>query len=90
MNEDNLAFTISEEISRLGKSPTYERLLSIDYKYPPVDPETYLLDPYYMGRYCNGEFTGSKLYDKWLEVLLEVLNPSKNYYELISELVAVL
>lgn len=41
-----LAAIIAKEMSETGKSPTYERLLSIDFKYKPVSPEQFLMDDY--------------------------------------------
>jgi hypothetical protein len=52
--------------------------LDIDYLREPVDPETFLFDPYYLGEF------GKYLYDKWVEVLLEILDPQNHYYELIA------
>ena len=78
-NEIPLAQKIVQEIQQYGYSPTYQQIHKIDWKWEPVSPETFLLDNYYMGKFCRD----GKLYDKWLEVLCEVLNPDKNIYELI-------
>ncbi len=73
----SLALQIAHEMEESGSSATYQSLLSLDYKREPVDPETFLFDPYYMGRIGKG------LYSKWVDVLLEVLDPSNGYYELV-------
>lgn len=73
----NLALQIAEEVKLYGTSPTYQEILSIDFLREPVDPETFLFDPYYMGRIGKG------LYNKWVDVLLEVLDPNNGYYEFI-------
>jgi hypothetical protein len=83
LTEEQLAVIIAKEIELYGKSSTYEQLMSVDWRWRPVDPYTFLMDDYFMGKYCRGDGGRGKLYDKWVDVLLEVLDPDKDYYELI-------
>ena len=71
-----LAQKIREErIVHGGFSPTYQAIIKLDWKHEPVPPETFLTDPYYLGKF------GKSLYDKWMEDLCYVLDPKNNIQE---------
>lgn len=81
MDEDALALEIAQRIyaeqSVLGESPTYEELTGKHYRIHPVDPETFLFDDAYAGKYGRG------LYQKWKEELIYVLDPVNGITEWI-------
>jgi len=82
-----LATIIQRETIEQGESPTLRAIRRLDYKYEPVDPHTFLFDPYFMGTFCKGETEdGIKqggLYDQWANDLKDVLDPLSNYMEWI-------
>jgi len=72
-----LAEQIVEKILKEGDDSLYRYLVSIDYRWEPVDIDTFLTDSYYLGE------VGKYIYPKWREVLREVFNPVSRYKELI-------
>jgi hypothetical protein len=58
--ERRLALQILEQISKDGKSDDYNKLLYDDYEEIPVDIQTFLTDPNYLGKGLineEGKFT---------------------------------
>lgn len=81
LSEDELALRIAQRVYAeekvLGGSPTHEELVAKHYRIHPVDPETFLFDDNYAGRYGKG------LYKKWVEDLIYVLDPKNGVSEWI-------
>ena len=65
------------ELSHRGQSDTLENLWKIDYKELPVSPKQFFLDDYYLGAVGRG------LYDANVKELCHVLDPARQYMELI-------
>jgi hypothetical protein len=59
------------------------KLYEEDYEEYPVDPETFLHDPYYLGYNCNRERGITRLWPKLEETFYEVFDPSKGISEVI-------
>ena len=64
---------ILKEYSKEGKSETYNALIWNDYAEIPVDIETFLDDPNYLGNAWHDSEGKSKLYPFWRERLKELL-----------------
>lgn len=64
---------ILKEYSKEGKSETYNALIWDDYEEIPVDIETFLDDPNYLGNAWHDSEGKSKLYPFWREKLKELL-----------------
>lgn len=70
--EKDLAMQILKQISENGKSQLYEDILYSDYEEIPVDVETFLRDPNYLGKGLindEGKFT---VYPYWVETLKKI------------------
>lgn len=70
--EKELALKILKEMSSEGKSQTYNDLLYSDYEEIPVDIETFLRDPNYLGKGLvndEGKFT---VYPYWVKTLKKI------------------
>ena len=75
--EKSLVLKILEELSQDGRSLTLDNLWSIDYKEQPVSPEIFFTDNHYLGHIGRG------LYDKNMETLVDILDPSKDIFEVV-------
>lgn len=62
-----------EEISKLGESKDLSNLYYEDYEEIPVDLETFLCSPTYLGNYTNN---GKDIYETWKKELQYVHNPA--------------
>lgn len=72
--EKELALKILKEMSSEGKSQTYNDLLYADYEEIPVDIETFLRDPNYLGKGLindEGKFT---VYPYWVKTLKKIFH----------------
>ena len=65
-----------EEMVDAGESAIEAELKSIDYAETPVDMETFLRDPYYLGIIDS-------VYPRLVDDLLELFDPSNEYYLVI-------
>lgn len=68
------------EISDEGVSKTYEDLWLQDYKEIPVDIDTFVSDPRFLGNATNN---GDAIYPHWREVLRDIFNAGNKYNEVI-------
>ncbi len=66
-----------EEIKSNGRSPAYTALLAKDWLRKPVDVQTFIEDPYYLGEF------GKDLYPVWKEALKDIFSPGSTVYEVI-------
>ena len=76
--EKNKVLSILKEFSTTGKSNTYQSLLYDDYKEIPVDIETFLTDPLYLGKGLvdsEGKFT---VFPYWIKVLHDIFPDNVN------------
>lgn len=60
-----------------GKSDTLERMYSIDFIRKPVDIETFVKDPFYLGHSCDG------IYPVWMDELNHMFRPGSDTFEWI-------
>ena len=70
--ERNEVLKILGELSKDGKSDTYNKLLYADYDEIPVDVETFLKDPRYLGKGlidAEGRFT---VFPYWVETMKKI------------------
>lgn len=68
------------EVSKYGRSDTYEQLWLADYKEIPVDKYTFLTDSYYLGETNNN---GKSIYPAWMKTMLELEKAGNQYYEIV-------
>ena len=71
---------ILEELSECGYSETYHNIWLADYKEIPVDKETFLCDPEYLGSSNNN---GKSIYPAWRDVMDELERTGNQYYEIV-------
>lgn len=71
---------ILEELSECGYSETYNNIWLADYKEIPVDKETFLCDPEYLGSSNNN---GKSIYPAWRDVMDELERTGNQYYEIV-------
>lgn len=73
MTEDEVvcALAILREQAEIGRSPSLAEMISSDYREQPVDIDTFIEDPYYVGSHTKN---GESIYPKWREVLRDVHN----------------
>ena len=78
--ERKLAIQILQQLSSSGTSSLYDELLYSDYEEIPVDVETFLRDPQYLGRGLVNEEGKFTVYPYWVAKLKEIfpdpLSPS--------------
>lgn len=67
--EQVLAFSMLNEISKDGSSEQYNNLLYADFKEIPVDIDTFIDDDKYMGKAWKDSEGKSKLFPEWRNVL---------------------
>lgn len=84
-NERQAALEILNQFSKEGKSDKFNKLIYDDYEEIPVDIETFLKDPQYLGKGLINEEGKFTVYPYWLEVLKKVFpdNNSTNYNTLV-------
>jgi hypothetical protein len=70
--EKELALKILRELSQDGNSQTYNDLLYSDYEEIPVDIETFLRDPNYLGKGLINEEGKFTVYPYWVKTLKEI------------------
>ena len=70
--ERNLALKILSEYSNTGSSELYTELLVSDYEEIPVDIETFLYDPKYLGKGLIDEEGRKTVYPYWVKVLKDI------------------
>lgn len=68
------------EVSKYGRSDTYEQLWLADYKEIPVDKYTFLTDSYYLGGTNNN---GKSIYPAWMKTMLDLEKAGNQYYEIV-------
>ena len=78
--EQEILLTILEELAESGESQTYKDVWLADYKEIPVDKETFLTDPYYLG---NSNNNGASIYPVWMDTMLELEATGNQYYEIV-------
>lgn len=71
-SERKLALQILNQLSADGKSPLYEELLYSDYEEIPVDVETFLRDPMYLGKGLINEEGKFTVYPYWVKTLKKI------------------
>lgn len=69
--EQKILLQILKELSTEGKSKTLENLWLDDYEEIPVDIDTFLDDPYYLG------IAGRSIYPSWREELRKIFDPTR-------------
>ena len=77
VGEQRLITQVLEELTATGRSPTLDNLWQRDYTTPPVSPEEFFLNDYYLGR------VGRSIYPVLLEELKYVLDPANHIMEWI-------
>lgn len=70
--EKQEVFKILNELSKEGKSETYNKLLYEDYDEIPVDVETFLKDPNYLGKGLVNEEGKFTVFPYWVETLKKI------------------
>lgn len=78
--EKKLILKILEELSITGESETLETVYLTDFKEVPVSIDTFLSDPYYLGK-SNGN--GTQIYPGWWDVYSDVFDSDRDIYEVI-------
>lgn len=74
--EKEIALQILKELSENGKSDLYDDLLFSDYEERPVDIETFLRDPMYLGKGLVNEEGKFTVYPYWVKTLKKIFpNP---------------
>lgn len=72
---------ILEELAETGESETYEKVWLEDYEEIPVDIDTFLEDPRYLGNATNN---GTQIYPFWREQLRKIFAGGDTEYEEIA------
>lgn len=70
--EKRIALDILKQFSNEGKSKTFEDLLYQDYEEIPVDIETFMKDPQYLGSGLTNEEGKFTIFPYWVEKLKEI------------------
>lgn len=71
---------ILEELAETGYSSTYENIWLTDFKSVPVDIDTFVCDPYYLGSVNRN---GDAVYPFWRKTLREIFSAGNKYNEII-------
>lgn len=79
--EQQTILTILHELSETGESETYEKVWLADYEEIPVDIDTFLEDPEYLGNATN---MGTQIYPFWREQLRKIFAGGDTAYEEIA------
>ena len=80
-SEQKTFLKILEELSEYGESPTYDKVWLEDYEEIPVDIDTFLEDPEYLGNATNN---GTQIYPFWREQLRKIFVGGDTEYEEIA------
>ncbi len=75
--EQTWAIQMLREKMDKGTSDTLAKMYSIDFIRKPVDIETFIKDPFYLGKSCDG------IYPVWLEEMKYVFAPGSDIFEWI-------
>jgi len=78
--ERSVLFKILSEYADQGQSDTLNLLWKQDYEEIPVDIETFLCDPHYLGKSTDG---GTSIFPFWMDVLKEIFKKDAKYWEVI-------
>lgn len=70
--ERKVALEILEQFSNKGKSKIYEDILYQDYEEIPVDIETFMRDPLYLGKGLTNEEGVFTVFPYWVKVLKKI------------------
>ena len=83
--EKEYALKILQELSETGKSKKYDDLLYADYEEIPVDIETFLHDPMYLGKGLTDEEGRFTVFPYWVNMLKQLFptNIDTNFSTLI-------
>ena len=83
--EKEYALSILKELSETGKSKKYDDLLYADYEEIPVDIETFLHDPMYLGKGLTDEEGRFTVFPYWVNMLKQLFptNIDTNFSTLI-------
>lgn len=83
--EKKIVLRALEEYSNQGKSETYDKLLYKDYDEIPVDVETFLTDPRYLGKGLINEEGKFTVFPFWVETMKKIFptNTTTAYNTLI-------
>ena len=78
-NEERaVVMQIASELHEKGSSETLRKLWYNDYEEVPVDIDTFLDDPYYLGAAA-----GKNIFPYWRDMLREIFAPGAKYFEVI-------
>lgn len=80
-SEQSTIRKILEELSETGESETYEKVWLEDYEEIPVDIDTFLEDPEYLGKATN---LGTQIYPFWREQLRKIFAGGDTEFEEIA------
>lgn len=80
-SEQETLLKILDEIAETGESSTYEQIWLEDYEEIPVDIDTFLEDPKYLGNATNN---GTQIYPFWREQLRKIFEFGDTDYEEIA------
>ena len=78
--EQSVLRQILEEFAMYGESETYNNVWLADYKEIPVDKETFLTSPRFLGPSNNN---GASIYPRWMEVMKELEVEGNQKYEIV-------
>ena len=83
--EKRIALQILEQFSKNGSSETYDELLYADYKEIPVDIETFINNPRYLGdALLDEEGKKSTIFPYWVKVLKDIFpSPTEVRYNTV-------
>ena len=80
-SEQATMLKIIDELGETGHSDTYENVWLADYEEIPVDIDTFLEDPEYLGQATN---LGKQIYPFWRQTLREIFANGDTEYEEIA------
>ena len=80
VEEQQVLLKILTELSETGESRTYEEVWLADFKEIPVDKETFLTSPEFLG---NSNDNGKSIYPVWMDVMKELERARNQYVEIV-------
>ena len=80
VKEQEYLMQILKELSDTGESPTYQNLWLADYKEIPVDIDTFLDSPTYLGKVTR---EGQSISPHWRVVLHDIFDAGNKWEEII-------
>lgn len=80
VKEQEYLMQILKELCDTGESPTYQNLWLADYKEIPVDIDTFLDSPTYLGKVTR---EGQSIYPHWRVVLHDIFDAGNKWEEII-------